>query len=169
MAHAALNWFLSFNPRNRARVDRFLRANFRSASQDVFDTVKYRVLRIRELLEAAQGGRLTFACAPPGDTACGNWTGYVRRGERGIIHICRPFFPLTLEGRRWMLIHECAHLAGAMTQPEHYYGFFGPVGTSECLRATPAATTRDALGLADNYARLVWCLVRQPGITVTPP
>jgi len=169
MAMTAFNWFLSFNPRDQARIDLLLRANFLSDSEDARALVKDRLLRIRELLETAQSGRLTFVCEPTTDPECGGRQGYVLNRERGRIHLCDGFFNLTLEGRRWMLVHECAHLAGAMLSPEQYWGFFGPVSESNCRQSMSLSSTREALGNADNYARLVWCLTRQSGIEVTPP
>ncbi len=169
MVGTAVNWFLSFNSTNRARVDLLLRANFLSDSDDTRDLVKNRLLSIRESLQAAQSGRVTFVCAPATDPECSNREGYVLDTERNRIHICNPFFGLTLEGRRWMLIHECAHLAGARRLPEQYWGFFGPVGESDCRQLTSLSSRNEALGNADNYARLVWCLTRQPGIVITPP
>jgi hypothetical protein len=112
---------------------------------------------------------VTFDCVPATDADCTDRSGYVREGERNLIHICPTFFNLTLEGRRWMLVHECAHLAGAMASPESYYGLFGPVGERECLGSSVSSTVNEALGTADNYARLVWCLTRLSGIEVTPP
>jgi hypothetical protein len=67
-----------------------------------------------------------------------------------------------------MLVHECAHLAGAMGSPEPYHTTFGPIGETECAETTPSATTQEALSHADNYARFIWCLVRRSGIEVTP-
>jgi uncharacterized protein DUF4157/lysine-specific metallo-endopeptidase family protein len=168
MAWTAVTWFLSFSPSDMARVSLLLRANFLSDSADTRDIVKNRLLSIHRFLQAAQSGQVTFVCAPTNDSECGNREGYVLDMERNRIHICPPFFNLTLEGRRWMLIHECAHLAGAIKLPEYYWGFFGEIGESQCQQLTPMSSTNDALGNADNYARLAWCLTRQPGITVTP-
>jgi hypothetical protein len=167
MAETAFNWFLSFSPESRSRVNALLRANFLSSNDETLEIVKTRLLRIREYLAAAQAGRVTFVCAPPTDTDCSSFNAYVSTQERNRIHICPPFFKQTLEGRRWTLIHECAHLAGASRYPEPYWGFFGPLGERECQEPTPLST-RDALDTADNYARLVWCLTRRPGIEVTP-
>ncbi len=170
MVWTALTWFLSFNPRNTARVNLLLRANFRSDSEDVRELVKERLIRTHRLLQAAQNGQVTFVCAPAADAECGGREGYVLDTERNRIHICNRFFNnLTLEGRRWMLVHECAHLAGAMRLPEQYWGFFGPVSEGDCQRETRLTAPGEALGNADNYARFVWCLVRQPGIEVNPP
>lgn len=168
MVWTALTWFLSFNPTDRDRVNVLLRANFLSDSDDTRDIVKNRLLSINRFLQAAQSGQVTFVCAPTNDSECEGRQGYVLDTERNRIHICAGFFNLTLEGRRWTLIHECAHLAGAMRRPEFYWALFGEIGESECRQLTPMSSTSDALGNADNYARLVWCLTRQPGITVTP-
>lgn len=169
MANTAVNWFLSFTARDRARVDLLLRANFLSDSEDTRDVVENRILRIRALLTEAQNGNITFDCVPATDLECGGRNGYVRRGERGIVHLCPPFFGLTLEERRWMLVHECAHLVGAMVLPEHYYAYIGPVSEGNCRQLTPASSASEALGTADNYARLVWCLTKPPGTVITPP
>jgi hypothetical protein len=169
MAETALNWFLSFNDRDRARVNLLLRANFLSDDDTTHGIVKNRIVSIRDRLQAAQSGRIAFVCAPAADPECGDREGYVLDSEPNKIHICNPFFGLTLEGRRWMLIHECAHLAGAKKLPELYWGFFGPVGESQCRQVTSHTSTNDALGNADNYTRLIWCLTRQAGIEITPP
>ena len=169
MADTAVNWFISFGERDRARVAMLLRANFLSDSDDVRDTVFNRIVSMSRLLAAAQDGRITFVCAPPTDTECGDREGYVLDTERNRIHICPPFFNLTPAGRQWMLVHECAHLAGALRLPESYYATFGAMGESECRQGSVSSNTREALGNADNYARLVWCLTRPPGIVITTP
>lgn len=168
MAATAFNWFQSFNQDDRARVNLLLRANFLSDRDDVRDTVGDRILRVGNYLSAAQAGRVTFVCASANDPECGDREGYVLSNERNRIHLCQAFFNLTPEGRRWMLIHECAHLAGAMRLPESYYAFFGAVSETQCRQLTPSTSTTEALGNADNYARLVWCLTRRPGIVITP-
>ena len=164
---AFFDWFMATAPRDRARVDLLLRANFGADDQATRDTVHDRVSDIYALLQRAMNGDLTFVCGPANDPECGGREGYVIAHEPGRVHICAPFFNLTLEGRRWMLMHECAHLAGAMLSPESYWGYFGAIGEAQC-RETMAGSTRDKLGNADNYARLIWCLTRQPGIVVTP-
>jgi len=98
MANTAFSWFLSLNSRDRARVNLLLHANFLSDSEDIFETVKSRVLIIRERLEAAQNAQVTFVCEPATDPECGDPTGYVLGIERNRIHICPPFFNLTPEG-----------------------------------------------------------------------
>jgi hypothetical protein len=169
MAETAMNWFISFGERDRARVNLLLRANFLSDSDDVRDTVFNRIVTMSRLLAAAQEGRITFVCAPATDTECGDREGYVLDTERDRIHICPPFFNLTPAGRQWMLVHECAHLAGALRLPESYYANFGAMGEEQCRQGSVSANTREALGNADNYARLVWCLTRPPGIVITTP
>lgn len=168
MADTAMNWFISFGERDRARVNLLLRANFLSDSEDVRDTVFFRIASMARYLAAAQEGRITFVCAPPTDTDCGDREGYVLDTERNRIHICPPFFNLTLPGRQWMLVHECAHLAGALRLPESYYATFGAMGEAECRQGSVSGNTREALENADNYARLIWCLTRPPGIVITP-
>lgn len=168
MADTAVNWFISFGERDRARVGLLLRANFLSDSDDVRDAVFSRVLAISRHLAAAQDGRITFVCAPTTDTECGDREGYVMDNERSRIHICPPFFNLTPAGRQWMLVHECAHLAGALKLPESYYANFGTMGEAECRQGSVSGNSRDALENADNYARLIWCLTRPPGIVITP-
>jgi hypothetical protein len=126
-------------------------------------------VRIREFLLAAQSGQVTFVCEPSGATDCSDFTGFVRPQDRSRIHICPVFFDKTLEERRWMMVHECAHLAGALRTPEFYWQYFGPIGAAQCLEQATFTTASDALDNADNYARLIWCLTRQPGIEVTPP
>ena len=168
MAETAMNWFISFGERDRARVALLLRANFLSDSDDVRDTVFNRVVSISRHLQAAQDGRITFVCAPSTDTECGDREGYVMDNERNRIHVCPPFFRLTPAGRQWMLVHECAHLAGAMRLPESYYATFGAMGEAECRQGSVSGNTREALENADNYARLIWCLTRPPGIVITP-
>jgi hypothetical protein len=165
---AFFDWFLATGERDRARVDLLLRANFGSDDADTRSTVHDRISGIYTYLQEAQSGSVTFVCAPTGDPECAGRQGYVLDNERRRIHICPSFFGLTLEGRRWMLVHECAHLAGAMRLPEIYWGFFGPIGEGQC-RATIAGSTPEKLGNADNYARLIWCLTRRAGIEVTPP
>lgn len=168
MANTAFNWFLSFGTRDRARVALLLRANFLSDADNVRDTVEDRILSISNRLSSAQTGNITFDCAPVGDPECPGRQGYVMTNERDRIHICDSFFNLSLEARRWMLVHECAHLAGAMTLPESYYAMFGPIGEDQCRDLTPSSSTTEALGNADNYARLVWCLTKPPGSETTP-
>ena len=169
MAEMAFNWFLSFSTFDRARIGRLLLANFRSDSDDVRGKVKDRIFGIKERLAEAQAGNITFVCAPATDTECQGRSGYVLTTERDRIHICDPFFDLTLEGRRWMLIHEHAHLAGAMVSPETYLTSFGPIDEQQCLQPTQIATTKEALENADSYAQFIWCLIRKPGIEVNPP
>lgn len=168
MAETALNWFLSFNSTDRARVNLLLRSNFLSDDDTTHGIVKNRIVSIRDRLQAAQSGQISFVCAPATDPECGNREGYVLDSERDKIHICNPFFGLTLEGRRWMLVHECAHLAGARKLPEQYWAFFGAVGERECRQTTSHTSTNDALGNADNYVRLIWCLTRPAGVEITP-
>jgi hypothetical protein len=169
MAETAFQWFISVNPRDRARVNLLLRANFLDDSDATNLVVSSRIRRIADRLGSAQVGRITFVCAPSTDTDCGDREGYVLDNEPDRIHICPPFFNLTLEGRRWMLVHECAHLAGARRLPESYYAMFGPVGERECRDASVSANTREALENADNYARLIWCLTKPGGIEINPP
>ncbi len=169
MAETAANWFISMGDRDRARVNLLLRANFLSDSDDVRDTVFSRILTMSRQLAAAQDGRVTFVCAPSNDPECPDREGYVLDNERNRIHICPTFFNLTPAGRQWMLVHECAHLAGAMRLPESYYANFGAMGEAECRQGSVSSNSREALGNADNYARLVWCLTRPPGIVITTP
>jgi hypothetical protein len=168
MADTAMNWFISFGERDRARVNLLLRANFLSDSDDVRDTVFDRIVAISRYLTAAQDGRITFVCAPATDTECGDREGYVLDTERNRIHLCPPFFNLTQAGRQWMLVHECAHLAGALRLPESYYATFGAMGEAQCRDGSVSGNTRDALQNADNYARLIWCLTKPAGIVITP-
>jgi len=168
MARMAVTWFLSFNDRDRARIDLLLRANFLSDSEDTRNRVKNRVVRIWELLKAAQNGQLIFHCAPGTDPECDNRPGYVIRDQHNLIHICSSFFSDTLRQRNWMLIHECAHLAGAMQHPEPYFAYFGSVGESQCRDYGLGSSTSEAIEIADNYARFVWCLTRPPGSEIIP-
>jgi hypothetical protein len=139
-------------------VNQALRVCFGDASADTRQTVEMRVLRINQLLESAQAGG-TFACEPAGDESCrtGEWdrAGYVKRNERDIIHVCPAFFAEGLEFRRWNLIHECAHLAGAKAT-ETYYFYSDEV---DCDTPTELKSS-EALENADSYSRLVWCLSR---------
>jgi hypothetical protein len=168
MADTAFNWFSSFNDRDRARVDLLLRANFRDDSEGTRFVVKDRILSIRESLRKAQNGNITFDCAPAADPECSMRVGYVNPRERDIIHLCEAFFGETLEARRWNLVHECAHLAGASSRrDERYWVLLGPVSESECLILTPESR-EEALDTADNYARLVWCLTKPPGTVIWP-
>jgi hypothetical protein len=169
MADTASHWFISLGERDRARVNLLLRANFLSDSDSVHVSVSSRVASIGHHLASAQAGRITFVCADSTDTNCGDREGYVMDNEPDRIHLCPPFFNLTLEGRRWMLVHECAHLAGARRLPESYYAMFGEVGEEQCRQGSVSATTQLALENADNYARLIWCLTKPPGLVITPP
>jgi hypothetical protein len=169
MVDTAVNWFISVNPRDAARVNRLLQANFMSASDEVRTVVESRLLRIREVLAAAQSGSFTFNCVPGTNPDCQGNNGFVMTNDRSVIHLCPSFFDLTPEGRRWTLIHESAHVAGAMESPEFYYGLFGPISEEACSSETRSASTSAALGHADNYARLVWCLTRPAGREVAPP
>ena len=169
MADTAFQWLISLGERDRARVNLLLRANFLSDSDAVHVSVSSRVLGIGHELGSAQAGRITFVCADATDTNCGDREGYVMDNEPTRIHLCPPFFNLTLEGRRWMLIHECAHLAGARRLPESYYAMFGGVEEEQCRQGSVSATTSLALENADNYARLIWCLTKPAGTVINPP
>jgi hypothetical protein len=169
MVDTAVNWFISLHPSDVARVNLLLQANFMSSSDEVREKVKSRLLRIREVLAAAQTGKFTFNCVPGTNPACQGNNGFVMTNDRSVIHLYPSFFDLTPEGRRWTLIHESAHVAGAMESPEFYYGLFGPIDEKACRVETRSISTSVALGHADNYARLVWCLTRPPDREVTPP
>jgi hypothetical protein len=169
MVDTAVNWFISVNPRDVARVNTLLQANFMSASDEVRSSVESRLLRMRDVLAAAQSGNFTFNCVPGTNPDCQGNNGFVMTNDRSVIHLCPSFFDLTAEGRRWTLVHESAHVAGAVVSPEFYYGQFGPIGDAQCRSETPSISTSTALGHADNYARLVWCLTRPAGREVTPP
>ncbi|MCB1490559.1 MAG: hypothetical protein KDJ77_01950, partial [Rhodobiaceae bacterium] len=165
MAHTATTWFLSFNPRNRRRIEALLDPIFMSTSDDVYEAVRDRVISTAGILRDAAAGNITFICAPATDTECGGRNGYVRTNRRNEVNICTPFFNLSLEERKWMIMHEAAHLAGAMG-PEIYYADFGTVDCS--LQVGQIASTRTALQNADSYARLIWCLTR-PSSTILRP
>ncbi len=165
MAWTTVTWFLSFNPRNRARVDELLRVNFRSDSQSVYDAVKDNMVDIYSYLSSAQSGNIEFRCEPSTDPECQNRDGYVMTNERNRVHVCPGFFGGTLEERRWLLIHECAHLAGAHGAPEQYFAYFGTV---DCTTPAPQASASAALDNADNYARFIWCLTRRPDVELRP-
>jgi Domain of unknown function (DUF4157) len=166
---ALFDWFTKAGGRDLARIKMLLRANFLSDSNDTFDTVRDRLASMYTMLQEAMDGKVTFVCAPRTDQECGGRTGYVLPTEHHRIHICPPFFNLTLEGRRWMLVHETAHLAGASRLPESYWDFFGPISEDQCRLITGAGSTIEALGNADNYARLIWCLTKPAGTEATPP
>jgi len=173
MAFVALNWLLSYSFMDEVgqmRIDALLRANFRSSSAEVRNVVRARISRAYSLLEAAQGGNLTFDCRAEGDPDCMQGEtplmGYVRESERNLVHICPAFFRATLEERRWNLIHECIHLAGARG-PETYYFYFGEITDSMCYTQTELAADV-ALQNADNYARFIWCLTRPSGTVIRP-
>ena len=165
MAHTATTWFLSFNPRNRQRIETLLDPIFMSTSSDVYDAVRSHVISTAAILRDAAAGNITFICAPATDTECGGRNGYVRANRRGEVNICPPFFGLGLEERKWMIVHEAAHLAGAIG-PEIYYADFGTVDCS--LRINRIASTQTALQNADSYARFIWCLTR-PSSTILRP
>jgi hypothetical protein len=169
MVDTAVGWFTSVSSRDQARVSELMRANFLSDSDRARITVESRLLRMRELLTAGVSGRLTFDCVPGTNPDCVDNNGFVMTNDRSVIHLCPSFFGLTLEGRRWTLVHESAHAAGAIEHPEFYYGTFGPFTAEHCLQETRSASPTIALGHADNYARLVWCLTRPAGRVVTPP
>lgn len=169
MTWRAITWLISFNPRNRARINQLLRINFRSDTTSVFDQVKNRVLAIHNYLDRAQNGNLNFTCEPANHIECTRGLGrpgFVLTRDRNTIHLCPSFFRQTLEERRWMLIHECAHLAGAMGHPEQYIASFGTV---DCTGNTPSGDVNTALGNADNYARFIWCLTRRANTQINTP
>ena len=165
---AFFDWFQSTASRDRARVDSLLRANFDSADADTRSTVHGRLGGIYTSLQDAQNGKVTFACTGTNDPDCQGRNGYVLPGEGARIHLCSAFFTLSVEGRRWNLVHECAHLAGAMQLPEPYWSFFGPVSENQCQQ-TMTGSAREKLNTADHYARLIWCLTRKAGTEVNPP
>lgn len=165
MAHTAQAWFLSFSPANRQRIETLLEPIFMSTSADVYDAVRDRVISIGDILRRAAAGEITFICAPSTDTECSGRQGYVHTNRRGEVNICPSFYGLSLEERKWMIVHEAAHLAGAIG-PEIYYADFGTVDCS--LRIDTIASTQTALQNADSYARFIWCLTR-PADTVLRP
>lgn len=169
MVDTAVSWLGSLNARDAARVNRLLRANFHSDSDAVRFLVESRLLRMREVLTDAQAGNFTFNCVPGTHADCQGNNGFVMTNDRSVIHLCPSFFGLSLEGRRWTLVHESAHVAGALQSPEFYYGLFGPIEAQHCVDPTPSTSTSTATGHADNYARLVWCLTRPPGLVVERP
>jgi hypothetical protein len=165
---AFFDWFQATASRDSARVNSLLRANFDSADVDTRSTVHGRLGGIYTSLQDAESGKVTFACTGNKDPDCQGRNGYVLPGEGARIHLCPAFFTLSLEGRRWNLMHECAHLAGAMQLPEPYWSFFGPVSENQCQQ-TMTGSAREKLNTADHYARLIWCLTRKAGTEVNPP
>lgn len=165
MTDTACNWFISLNQNDQTRVAYLLRQIFLDDSDQVSSQVLTRLLSIRRYLEMAKDGQLFFSCTKGADPDCNGWNAYVRPGERNTIHICLPFYKLTLEERRWTLIHECSHVAGVSLKNEPYYSDFGTV---DCTGSV-SGTTSDALKTADNYAKIVWCLTRASNVVLRNP
>lgn len=162
MTQTAQAWFLSTSASSRMRINSLLTAVFMANDTTTRDAVRDRVLGTAQNLREMGRGTISFTCAPATDKECTDRSGYVRATDRTQVSICPSFFNLGLEERKWMIVHEAAHLAGALG-PELYYADFGTV---DCTSQPSAiSTTADALDNADSYARFIWCLTR-PASTV---
>ena len=173
MLLAAENLLMSY-PYLESHQQRFinavLKAHFGSGSDEVRQTFHRRVMHMSRTMDRAMNAGVTFECGPDVNKKCkdlGTMTGmYITRGKRNVIHVCPSFFGSGLESRRKLLVHESAHLAGVLGK-EEYIATFGPIGSAECLKPSPLSG-EDAIGNADSYAWAVWCLTREPGITIVP-
>jgi hypothetical protein len=149
----------------QALVDGLLQAHFGANTRQVRNKVHGRIIHMTRLMEAAGSAQLTFDCRPKKGKCVSKADGmWIHRGEGNVIHVCPSFYEEGLEGRRMLLIHEAAHLSGAVG-PEQYFVIAGPVGLAECLKPTTLAPEA-AIENADSYSWFVWCLSRQPGETV---
>ena len=170
MLNAAENFFISYaflEPGQQHLVDAILQAHMGSSSDEVRHAVHRRLITMSWRLDQAMNGQLPFECVPASTPECRDhpWSMYVKTRERNRIYVCPAYFSETLERRRFMLMHESAHLAG-VGDPV-YLIRYGPISTSDCL-TSDGLKTDVALDNADSYAWVVWCLTRQSGTVMMP-
>lgn len=170
MLAMAENWFINYpylDPGQQQFFDSIMQAHFGTSSSAARGKVHSRIIRMARTMEAAMNGGVTFQCEAGAPSHCneGPYSMFVRRKERNIIHVCPDFFKAGLESRRFLLIHESAHMSGALV--DHYLVQAGPIGRAECLAASGLASS-EALENAESYAWAVMCLTRKDTFTLIP-
>lgn len=170
MVRTALDWFLYCSAGNDLILNSHLRANFGSDSKQTRTAVHRRLLQISASLERAQKGGLTFSCVDTKYPGCKNHVAEAQRGSNRIV-LCPSWFEEFRDfGSNYggySLIHEAAHLAGAVEKNEVYQNkIYGGLTLGQCLQHTPVGS--EPLNNADNYAWFVSCLVLPEGAEVFP-
>jgi len=170
MLATAENWFIDYPFLDSAQqqfFDSIMQANFGTSSSAARRKVHGRILHMARLMESAMNGGVTFQCEGGAPSHCneGPYSMFVRRKERNIIHVCPDFFKAGLEERRFLMIHESAHMSGALV--DHYLVRAGPIGRAECLDPSGLPSS-EALENAESYAWAVMCLTRKDTFTLMP-
>jgi hypothetical protein len=170
MLATAENWFINYpflDPAQQQFFDSIMQAHFGSNSSAARGRVHSRIIRMARIMDAAMNGGVTFDCGTGKPDKCneGPYSMFVRRKERNTIHVCPDYFKAGLDERRFLLIHESAHMAGALV--DHYLVQAGPIGKAECL-APSGLGSGEALNNADSYAWAVMCLTRKDAFTLIP-
>jgi Lysine-specific metallo-endopeptidase len=170
MLAAAENWFINYpflDPGQQQFFDSIMQAHFGTSSSAARGKVHSRIIRMARTMDMAMNGGVTFDCGTGSHNKCneGPYSAFVSRKEKNIIHICPDFFKAGLEERRFMMIHESGHMAGAHV--DHYLVQAGPIGKAECLNPS-GLDPSEALENAESYAWAVMCLTRKDTFTFMP-
>ena len=170
MVRAALDWFLSSVPEDELILNSHLRANFGSDSAETRKAVHSRLAQVSAYLESAQRSGLTFSCRDAKDPACKIHVAEALKAPNRIA-LCPAWFDefasFGINYGGYSLIHECAHLAGAVEKKEVYQSrIYGGLSTTQCLLHTPVGG--DPVNNADNYAWFVNCVALPEGAEVFP-
>ena len=154
MLAAAENWFINYpflDPGQQKFFDSIMQAHFGTSSSAARGKVHSRIIRMARTMDMAMNGGVTFDCGTGSHDKCneGPYSAFVSRKEKNIIHVCPDFFKAGLEERRFMMIHESGHMAGAHV--DHYLVKAGPIGRAECLDPS-GLDPSEALENAESYA-----------------
>jgi hypothetical protein len=168
MLAAAENWFINYPFLDRGQqqfFDSIMQAHFGTSSSAARGKVHSRIIRMARTMDMAMNGGVTFDCGTGAHSTCdeGPYSMFVSRKEKNIIHVCPDFFKAGLEERRFMMIHEAGHMAGAHV--DHYLVRAGPIGRAECLEPS-GLDPSEALENAESYAWAVMCLTRKDTFTL---
>jgi hypothetical protein len=170
MLAAAENWFINYpflEPGQQRFFDGIMQAHFGTSSSAARGKVHGRIIRMARTMDMAMNGGVTFDCGTGSHNKCneGPYSAFVSRKEKNIIHVCPDFFKAGLEERRFMMIHESGHMAGAHV--DHYLVKAGPIDRAECLNPS-GLDPSEALENAESYAWAVMCLTRKDTFTFMP-
>jgi hypothetical protein len=170
MVRTALDWFLysADDEVNLRILNANLRANFGSDSDATRTAVHDRLAQVSSYLESAQRAGLTFNCLEGSDPVCGKHVAEAGPGAARI-KLCPSWFSefddYGINYGGYSLIHECAHIAGAVEKNEVYQSkIYGGLSAEECLK--PRAVGSNPLNNADNYGWFVSCLALPSGTEV---
>jgi hypothetical protein len=178
MVRVALDWFLNASDRvNEVRLKALLRANFGSDSSETQSAVHNRLVRMSASLERAQSAGLTFSCVDSKYEGCKKHIAEAQRGREHIVLCPQWFEDVQFNGTNFgahSLVHESAHIAGAVEKDEVYQNkIYGEMSSGQCFLNRSVGA--DPLNNADNYAWFVSCLVLPsdaavfPGMDITIP